>query len=156
MLRICSVLGLIGGYVLILRPLRAAFMHYIIEPALAGVPGLVITESGQPRAVFVEGALADAALVAPGGMYFLVPAIILVVVFPRRIYWVYLFLLNVACRLLEWTFQLIGVSIWQPAMHFAEFMHVYLIHGVSLGVVLWLVAREWDARKEVKVPSATR
>lgn len=118
------------------------------------MPGLLITNSGNPRAVFVEGALADAALVAPGGMYFLIPAVILVAIFPRRIYWLYLLLLNIALRFLEWIFQLIGVSTWQPALHFAEFIHVYLIHGVSLGLVLWLVSRTWRP-EQAEVPSAT-
>jgi hypothetical protein len=161
--------GLLVGYVTVLRPVREVVAQVVAYPVFSAVEtersaGFeVVQPARRPEAVFVypagEAPPPEAppsegpdpiVWAAPAGVIFLLPAMFLIAAFPTRPYWLYLLGYHLALGL--GTIVLFAAAIgwvsWAFEAH--QFARTYVSEGVSLTIplLLFLAGKAEEIRKE--------
>ena len=142
------VAGLIVLYVAAWRPARALFVRHVAYPVLTSIK----TERASTfRYPFKRGALRvgvrssqpgiDAAdYHAPAGRDFLLPALLLAVLFPCRPYWLYLWGFHLAVGVLFLSLVAAGIAWTDGAFVLQRFLERYVVQALSLGAPLLALA----------------
>jgi len=142
--------GLLIVYFSAWRPARALFAQHAAHPLLASI------ETERSRAFrydFRRGALrigirtpqmesAAADYHAPAGRDFLLPALLLVLLFPYRPYWLYLWGAHLAVGALFLALVALGVGWTNGAFVLHGFLDKYVVQALSLGAPLLALAYE--------------
>jgi len=147
-------LVLFGAYFALWRPARAWLARSVARPALAAVSAeraRCFRVNWNERIVKVRRRAAcppsgDAKRIAPpsfrapAGMWFLLPALILIGAFPYRRYWLWLFGAHLALGAVSLACAAAGLA-WSDAGFAAHrFVWEYLVTAVSLGAPVLLLA----------------
>ena len=154
-------LALLALYVVAMRPARHWVAEHVAYPAFASIEtpraqALTVARTpGRPDAVWAyPTALAagrDAQTVvyqdrdavaewaAPAGVIFLLPALLLVAVYPGRPFWLWLLGYHVALGLVSGLVFALGVAYVEAAFAVYTFSRTYLAEAVSLVVPLLLL-----------------
>ena len=135
--RLILVTLLLIGYVVVLRPLRAVVAREAAFPLLAQQAAEigVQADASQPRTVRLpqtgsEGQ--DLFYVVPGGLLFLVPAVLLLWRFPHQPYWMALLAAHLAAGVLDLfaLYVCLNGLRWGEPLHY--FMAAYALPAIAL------------------------
>jgi hypothetical protein len=130
------------------RPARALFVRHVAYPTLTAIE----TERADTfRYPFKRGALriglrsSDPGVVpadyhAPAGRDFLLPALLLVVLFPYRPYWLYLWGFHLAVGACFLGLIAAGIAWTDGAFVLQRFLERYVVQSLSLGAPLLALA----------------
>lgn len=143
-------LGLVVFYFTTWRPARALFTQHVAHPLLTSL------ETERSRAFRYDirrGALriglraprltsAAADYHAPAGRTFLLPALLLAVLFPYRPYWLYLWGFHLAVGVLFLGLTALGVGWIDGAFLLQGFLEKYVVQALSLGAPLLALGHE--------------
>jgi len=143
-------LGLIVVYVTAWRPARALLTQHVAYPALTSID---TERSRQFRYAFERGALRigiqaaqsgvdTAPYRAPAGSDFLVPALLLALLFPYRPYWLYFWGFHLAVGVLFLLFIALGIAWADVAFALKQFLEQYVVQALSLSAPLLALAYE--------------
>lgn len=142
--------GLVALYFVAWRPARALFTQHVARPLLCSIE----TERGRAfrydfrrgtlrigiRAPHLDSAATD--YHAPAGRDFLLPALLLVLLFPYRPYWLYLWGFHLAVGALLLGLVALGVAWSDAAFLLQQFLENYVVQALSLGTPLLVLAYE--------------
>lgn len=134
------------------QPIRRS-LPAILAPVLDAIPTAraalfdLIPRRPSPAVLIQQGEL-EIVYSIPGGFYFLVPGIFLVLVAPRRPYWAVLLGVLLALGAVDFGFVALGVG-WTDAGFTAHtFVHRFMAQPLSLALPLWLTfGRRLQARQ---------
>ncbi len=163
---------LAGAYVVGLRPLRVAMGDHVALPLFQSIhtPRSEQFELQQTPLVrgsvyaVPRGEMTDQARLAgtaqwapPAGALFILPALFLVLAFPDKPYWLYLFAYHVAVGAAALLVFAVGLGWAEPAFSLYTFSRTYMTEGVSLAVplLLWLAGRASGQDADVSAASAS-
>jgi hypothetical protein len=143
-------IGLIVAYVTAWRPARAVLMQHVAHPVLTSID---TERSRQFRYAFQRGALrigvqspqpgvASTKYSAPAGRDFLLPALLLVLLFPYRPYWLYFWGFHLAVGVLFLLFTALGIAWADAAFALKQFLKQYVVQALSLSAPLLALAYE--------------
>lgn len=146
--------GLVVLYFTAWRPTRALFMQHVTYPLLTSIE----TERGTTfRYEFERGALRiglhssqyqsganPTDYHAPAGRDFLIAGFLLILLFPYRPYWLYLWGVNLAVGALFLALVALGVAWVDWAFLLQGFLEKYVVQALNLGAPLLAVAYERD------------
>ena len=153
--------ALLAAYAVALRPARMWVAERVAYPALAAIDTprartlAVVRLDGRADAVWavpraLVGPASPAEVVAteraavaewavPVGVLFVLPAMLLVAVYPTRPYWLWLLAYHVAIGLAGFAVYALGVAYAEPAFALYTFSRTYLTESVSLVLPLLLL-----------------
>ena len=146
--RALAAVAVLVLYVVVLRPLRPAYAELLAAPLVAAVeaaPGVVVEVDAGRGAVRVlhEEGLEGASWSAPPGVLFLIPALVLAAVFPRRPYWAVLLGYHLGLGVAQAGLLALGAAGSGLALAAFAFTRTYLAHGVGLAATVLLVLSGW-------------
>ena len=156
---VAFALLLFVAYVLVLRPARELLAQHVAYPVFASVDTPRSAQfdvvQGRSEAVFVlpAGAETDEERIiwaAPAGVIFLLPAMFLLVAFPTKPYWLYLFGYHLLLGVSTVVFFALGIG-WIPAaFDVHQFARTYVSEGISLTIplLLFLAGKAGEIRAE--------
>ena len=153
--------ALLAAYAVAVRPARMWAAEHVAFPALAAIdtdrargfavtqiPGRADAVWAIPRALLATATPSDvvygqrdrvAEWAVPVGVLFVLPAMLLVAVFPTRPYWLWLLGYHVAIGLAGFAVFALGVAYVEPAFALYTFSRTYLTETVSLVLPLLLL-----------------
>lgn len=133
------------GYWTAWRPVRSVVLNQAAVPVLewSASTEAAVQARGGPARIRLPGG-SEAALPAPAGIPFLLPALFLIAAFPRRAYWLFFWAghcVLFALVVTAWSAALVG---WPGALAVADFLQTYGIDLYSIGVpvALWVRHRQ--------------
>ena len=150
--RALLVAFLLGGYVYVWRPYgRTAAVHSVAVPFLRSVteasPGgwtVRPRPGGRRLTLLADSDNLSFGWTAPAGVRFLLPAVGLALVAPRRLYWLLLWGGHVALGALGIGLLGLGATTGSAWFVLYDALTRYLVDAFSLGVAAWAVAVEFD------------
>jgi hypothetical protein len=142
--------SLIVVYFTAWRPARALFTQHVAYPALTSID---TERSRQFRYAFRRGALRigirstqpgvdSTKYSAPAGRDFLLPALLLVLLFPYRPYWLYFWGFHLAVGVLLLLLVALGITWADAAFALKQFLEHYVVQALSLSAPLLTLAYE--------------
>lgn len=143
--------GLLAIYFTAWRPARALYTEHVAYPLLSSIE----TERASTfEYAFKRGALrvglrSSRANVgatdyhAPAGRTFLLPALLLALLFPYRPYWLYLWGFHLAVGALFLGLAALGIAWADAAFLLQRFLERYVVQALSLGAPLLALAYDW-------------
>lgn len=138
--RLGLALLLVLVHLFVWRPVRDVLVERVAYPLAASVEtprSSTLALSLEPRALVATAAGAGRRYHAPAGLAYLVTAFVLVIAFPRRLYWLWLWLALVALGGLAFGAFVLGVGWTAAGFAAADFGQLYLAPALN---VLALVA----------------
>ncbi len=137
------------------RAARNAFAGYVAYPLVAAIDtersaGFTLDAESFDRTVTAtrEGAGPDAVEIyrSPANMDYLLAALVLIAVFPRRRYWLWLWLVHLALGAVALGAFAVGVGWADAGFAVGTFLRVYLLRAASLLALLVAFAPGWTLR----------
>lgn len=153
-----AVLLLLSAYLWLWRPARTWLTQHAARPLLTSVATLsgdatratrfAVRSGNIPRVLRVVPLPSEeveerqgASFLAPAGIRFLLPALFLIAAFPRRPYWVWLWLLHVGAGIAALAVLAAGVGGWSGGLVAYRFWNGFALDLFSLLVPLWMWLR---------------
>lgn len=149
--------GLVAVYFTAWRPARALLTQHVAHPALTSIE----TARGRRfQSTFRRGSLriglhspqpgvGATDYHAPAGRDFLLPALLLALLFPYRPYWLYLWGFHLAVGALFLGLVALGIAWTDAAFVLQRFLEAYVVQALSLGAPLLA----WAYERGVLFPS---
>ena len=134
---------------------RTAFTRHVAAPALsaAASPDWTVTVRDGGQRLTLSSASRSIGATAPAGVRFLLPALGLVLLAPKKLYWLGLWGGHVVLGLLGLGFLVMGL--WELSVGFAlhDATTTYLLDALSLGVAVLAVHSELDLTQPLHAAS---
>lgn len=132
------------------QPLRQAAAVYVASPVLTWIASTGDTISHvsvrpKPPTVFLEfpDGREHVEVAIPAGLYYFLPAVFLLLVAPRKPYWLVLLLIALALGVLEFLFAVTGVLGLGFGFTAHEFVQRHLVKPMSIAIPLILITGFW-------------
>jgi len=142
---------LLAAYIWVWRPARAWIGTNVLVPAVQSVEterARSFDVAPQPLGVSVSSETMGTGMRAPGGILFLLPALLLVAAFPRRPYWLYLWGYHLGLGALLLGTLCLGVAWADGAFTVHQFLKGPVRTGTSLAAPILAV---WVSRSSLLV-----
>ncbi len=142
---------LLVAHVTVWRVARNAFAVHVAYPLVASIDterahGFVLDAASFERTLVAVRAGEEYVYRVPANMDYLLAALVLIAVFPRRPYWVWLWLVHLALGGLALVAFALGIG-WTDAGFAADtFLRLYAARAASLLAVLAALAPAWADR----------
>ncbi|HYE94774.1 MAG TPA: hypothetical protein VD962_01080 [Rubricoccaceae bacterium] len=145
------------------QPARSALAVHVVAPTLTALTGTPVEPVDKPPSVRTRSLPEARTFSIPAGLHFLLPGLLLVIVAPRRPYWLVLWGLLLALGLVMLGAFGLGLAGVPGGFVAHGFLHVYVVPAASLGAALFLLygahlRRALDARtkRQEKVVHGSR
>ena len=158
LVRILLVSVVLGLYVYAWSPYgRTAYIQYVAIPTLtetaSGDWAVEVRADEHHLTLASDSSSRSIGVTAPAGLRFLLPALGLVVLAPRKLYWIGLWGGHVALGL--WGLGTLMLGLWAVPLGFVLYdaSTAYLLDAFSLGVAVFAVHAELDLTRSLSQPT---